>query len=165
MAVMKKSVLPTAQASTEKKAETKATVNTVKTVGAKNEKKPLQEKKETKDTKEVAGKIDKKVEVKKLAEVKKPAAKKPAAKKPAAKKATGKKAATTKNTDVKESFVLQFMGRECTKEDMIARLHEIWTKDFERNINEISDMVFYVKPEESAVYYVVNKDITGKFDI
>lgn len=155
MAVMKKSVLPTAQASTEKKAETKATVNTVKTVGAKNEKKPLQEKKETKDTKEVAGKIDKKVEVKKLAEVKKPAAK----------KATGKKAATTKNTAVKESFVLQFMGRECTKEDMIARLHEIWTKDFERNINEISDIVFYVKPEESSVYYVVNKDITGKFDI
>ncbi|MDD3413011.1 MAG: DUF6465 family protein [Lachnospiraceae bacterium] len=155
MAVMKKSGLPTAEASTEKKmAETKVTDNTVKTVGAKNVKKPLQAKKETKDTEEVAGKLDKKVEVKK-----------PAVKKPAAKKATGKKAATTKNTAVKESFVLQFMGRECTKEDMIARLHEIWTKDFERNINEISDMVFYVKPEESAVYYVVNKDITGKFDI
>lgn len=94
--------------------------------------------------------------------VKKEAAKKETAKKTEVKKETEKKAPAKK---VEEKFVIQFAGRECTKEAIVDRIQAIWTNDFGKNASEMKKVAFYVKPEEAAVYYVINDDITGRFDI
>ena len=81
--------------------------------------------------------------------------KKVAEKKPAAKRAT-KKA-------VKTSFVVQALGKEVSMEETIERVKEAWTAtgNKEADLKEIS---VYVKPEEKAIYYVVNGEVTGRVD-
>lgn len=78
-----------------------------------------------------------------------------AEKKPAAKRTT-KKA-------VKTSFVVQALGKEVSMEETIERVKEAWTAtgNKEADLKEIS---IYVKPEEKAIYYVVNGDVTGRVD-
>ncbi len=128
---------------------------------------------------------EKKVEtaVKAVEEVKvvetKPAEAKPA-KKATAKKAATKKTetkATAKKTEAKKetktaakkgiesAFVLQFQGREVTTAQLEERFKEIWTKDLDRKYTEVKKVAFYVKPEESAVYFVVNDTEPGSFGI
>ena len=81
--------------------------------------------------------------------------KKVAEKKPAAKRTT-KKA-------VKTSFVVQALGKEVSMEETIERVKEAWTAtgNKEADLKEIS---VYVKPEEKAIYYVVNGEVTGRVD-
>ena len=81
--------------------------------------------------------------------------KKVAEKKPAAKRTT-KKA-------VKTSFVVQAAGKEVSMEETIERVKEAWTAtgNKEADLKEIS---VYVKPEEKAIYYVVNGEVTGRVD-
>ena len=80
-------------------------------------------------------------------------AKKTADKETAAKKTNAKKAASKK-----ETFIVQFRGREVSKETIEHRFQDVWTKDFGRKIGEVKSVAFYVKPEDSAVYFVVNGD-------
>ena len=48
-------------------------------------------------------------------------------------------------------------------EEAIARVKEAWVAagNAEADMKEIA---VYVKPEESAIYYVVNGDVTGKVE-
>ena len=97
------------------------------------------EKKAAKATKAKAEKVEKEV----------------AEKKPAAKRTT-KKA-------VKTTFVVQAANKEVTMEEAIERVKEAWvaTGNKEADLKEIA---VYVKPEENAIYYVVNGDVTGRVD-
>ena len=76
-------------------------------------------------------------------------------KKPAAKRTT-KKA-------VKTTLVVQAAGKEVSMEDAVARVKEAWvaTGNKEADMKEIA---VYVKPEEKAIYYVVNGEVTGRVD-
>lgn len=94
----------------------------------------------------------------KTAEKKAPA-KKAAAKKPAAKKAPAKKA------EVKTEIFLQFAGKEYTEKEIFQKVKEIWTKVLKNKVGDMKDVKIYLKPEESAAYYVVNGDTTGKVDL
>ncbi len=92
---------------------------------------------------------------------KKPAAKKTAAKKPAAKKAPAKKAAAAS-----ENMVVQFRGREVSTAQIRERFSDVWTKDYGRKASDVKEVTFYIKPEDSAVYFAVNNgEDTGSFAI
>lgn len=104
----------------------------VKETAAKAEEKAAEVKKETK----TAAK----------AEEKKPAAKK-AAKKPAAKKAEKKEL-------VPEVFI-QYQDGEDIVKDVLDRIKAAYVEDGHR-VGAIKSMQVYLKPEESAAYYVIN---------
>ena len=81
-----------------------------------------------------------------------PKAEKAPAKKPAARKAPAKKAAAPVVT-----LTVQYMGKEMTQQAMVEAVKaqvEV----------EIKTLDLYATPEEAAVYYVVNGDITGKVE-
>ena len=95
------------------------------------------------------------------------AAKKTTAKKTTAKKTTAKKAATTKKAaakkaEIKTELYLQFAGKEYSQEEILQKVKDIWTYDLNQNVDDIKDVQLYLKPEESAAYYVVNGVESGK---
>lgn len=109
-----------------------------------------------KTVKPVEKKIDTKAVEAEEVKAEAPAAKEAEAKKAPAKKTPAKKAA------VKESVVLQFAGKEINTEDLMKEVKEIWTKELKNKAGDMKSVTLYVKPEEHAVYYVVNDDVTGK---
>jgi len=99
-------------------------------------------------------------------EVKAAPAKTTAAKKAPAKttaKAAPAKKAPAAKTVVKENFYIQFLGKDLEKEEVIARAKAAYKEA--GNKAAIKSIDVYVKFEESAVYYVVNGDISGRFEI
>lgn len=94
---------------------------------------------------------------------KKTAVKKTTTKKAAAKTTTAKKATPAKTS---ESLVIQFRGREVSIDQIRDRFKDAWTKDLGRKASDVKDVTFYIKPEDSAVYYVVNNgEVTESFAI
>ncbi len=65
------------------------------------------------------------------------------------------------------SLFIQFQGREITMSGISERFEKTWVRDFGRSMNEVGKVAFYVKPEDSAVYFVVNDDPdeSGSFGI
>lgn len=94
----------------------------------------------------------------------KPAAKKAAAKKAApAKKAPAKRAA--KKAELKTEMFLQFAGKEYTEKELLQKVKDVWTKTLKNKVGDMKDVKIYLKPEESAAYYVINGDTTGRVDL
>ena len=98
--------------------------------------------------------------------VKKPAAKKtPSAKKPATKaKATAKPAAKTAKvaTAPKETVKIQFGADEYD----FAEIKKAVEADYKSKVKgRIKTVEIYIKPEDKAVYYVVNGDFSDKIDL
>ena len=87
------------------------------------------------------------------AAAKAPAAEKPAAKKPAAKKTAAKKTSATK--DIKVKAIVESYGKQVEEKEIIASVKKAWTKSG-RKVGEIKSIDLYIKPEEGAVYYVIN---------
>lgn len=82
------------------------------------------------------------------------------------KKAAKKTAAkTTKKAELKTEFFLQFSGKEYTEKEILKKVKDVWTKDLKNKVGDMKDVKIYLKPEESAAYYVVNGDTTGKIDL
>ena len=74
-------------------------------------------------------------------------------KKPAAKKTTAKK-------DMKVKTVIEYNGKQGDEKDVIASVKKVWTKKGNK-IGDIKTMELYIKPEEAAVYYVINGTESG----
>ena len=88
----------------------------------------------------------------------KTAAKKTTTKKTTAKKTTARK--TTAKKEIKVSAFVEYFGKQVEEKDMIARVKKAWTSSGKK-IGDIKTMELYIKPEESAVYYVINGTETG----
>ena len=99
-------------------------------------------------------KVEKKPAAKKATKAEKEV-KEVAEKKPAAKRTT-KKA-------VKTTFVVQAAGKEVSMEEAIAKVKEAWVAAGNKE-TDMKEIAVYVKPEEKAIYYVVNGDVTGRVD-
>ena len=99
----------------------------------------------------------------------KAAAKKETAPKAAAKKETAKKTpakkATVKKADQKTILHVQFSGKSYAQEDLVKIAQDVWKYDLKQKVRELSSIELYVKPEENKVYYVMNQEFTGSFDI
>ena len=65
---------------------------------------------------------------------------------------------------INQQLILQFNGREFDLGAVEANVKKNW-KDSGKKLSEIVDLDIYVKPEEAAVYYVVNKEIEGKVEL
>ena len=92
----------------------------------------------------------------------KAAAKTTAAKKTTAKKTTAAKKTAAKKAEIKTELYLQFAGKEYSQEEILQKVKDIWTYDLNQNVDDIKDVQLYLKPEESAAYYVVNGVESGK---
>ena len=116
---------------------------------------------------------EKKVEVK-AAEVKAPEvkaevkeeAKKAPAKKEPAKKAPAKKATPVKaaKAEIKTALYVQFAGNEATEADIIDKVKAAYVAEGHKE-SAIKEINLYVKPEEYAVYYVINDKAIGKVNL
>ena len=130
---------------------------------------PTKKKTETAPLAEVKNEVaaEVKTEVAAPAETPKPVEKKPAkkaaaekktapAKKPAAKKAPAKKA------EPKVTVKVQFAGNEYD----IDQITKDVTKAYKGSVKgAIKSVEIYIKPEDGAVYYVVDSENTGKVDL
>ena len=90
------------------------------------------------------------------AESKKPAARKAAEKKPAEKKPAAKRAAAPK-----ANIVVEYQGRQVMQADILAGAERVWAQA--GRTEAIKTMELYVKPEDGAVYCVINGESVGKF--
>ena len=97
-------------------------------------------------------------EEKKAAEKKAPA-KKAAAKKPAAKKAPAKKAAAPKAAAEERKVVIQYNGGEIAGTDLVDKAKA------DAGIKTAKSVVVYVRPENNKVYYVIDDNTFGNFDL
>lgn len=95
----------------------------------------------------------------------KPGAKKPGRKPAAAKKETAAKTTTTRKAAVKENVHLEFAGKSYTTEDLVKIAKDVWKYDLKKKVGDFKSVELYVKPEESVVYYVINGEERGQFNI
>ena len=65
---------------------------------------------------------------------------------------------------INQKMTLQFNGREFDLDAVEANVKKNW-KESGKKLSEIADLDIYVKPEEAAVYYVVNKETEGKIEL
>lgn len=139
-----------AKAETVKKTEPMKTSTTEKAAANIAEEKQ-EVKTEVKPEAKAEVKAETKPEVKE--ETKASVEKKAPAKKTPAKKTTAKK-------DIKVKAVVEYYGKQVEEKDMIAAVKKAWTKSG-RKVADIKTIDLYIKPEEGAVYYVINGIDTG----
>ena len=144
-----------------KKTEIKETGKNVTKAPAKTEvKAPVKAEVKTEiKTETTVPKAEVKAEVKE--EAKKAPAKKEPAKKAPAKKATPVKAA---KAEIKTALYVQFAGNEATEADIIDKVKAAYVAEGHKE-SAIKEINLYVKPEEYAVYYVINDKAIGKVNL
>lgn len=148
MAEVKKNVV--APAATEVKKEE------VKKEAPKAEVKKEAPKKEAPKKAEVKKEAPKK-EAPKKAEAKKAPAKKEAPKKAAAKKAPAKKA------EVKETFAVQFAGKDYASDVIVKLVKDAYKAT--KNKAAIKTLNVYVNTDDSRAYYVINDEFHGSVEL
>ncbi len=80
-------------------------------------------------------------------------------------KAVEAKAVEVKAAEAKATVSVQFGGKEYTTEALVQIAKDVWQYDLQRDPAEFKTVELYVKTEESAVYYVVNGEVSGSFAI
>lgn len=85
--------------------------------------------------------------------------------KPAAEKKETTKTTTTRKAAVKTAVHVQFMGKSYSAEELVQTTKDIWKNDLKRKVGDFKSVELYVKPEESIVYYVINGEERGHFNI
>ena len=61
----------------------------------------------------------------------------------------------------KTTLVLEYCGRQVTESTMIAGAKKVWAEA--GHTEAIETMELYMKPEDGAVYCVINGEPVGKF--
>lgn len=79
--------------------------------------------------------------------------------KKAAKKAAKK---VTKN-EMKKTLFVEYQGKQVEESTMFDAVEKAWTKAGNK-VEDIKTVALYVKPEEAAVYYVINETETGSVE-
>lgn len=129
--------------------------------------------KEVKEVKTEAPKVEApKAEVKAEVKVEAPKAEvKEEAPKAEVKKAPAKKAAAPKKAPAKKeaaksetTITVQFMGKEVALDKVEENVKAQFVAEGNK-VSSIKTLNIYVKPEESAAYYVINGDVTGRVDL
>lgn len=149
-----------------KKTEIKETVKNVTKAPAKTEvKAPVKAEVKTEIKTETTVPKAEEVKAEVKAEVKEEAKKAPAKKEPA-KKAPAKKATPVKaaKAEIKTALYVQFAGNEVTEADIIDKVKAAYVAEGHKE-SAIKEINLYVKPEEYAVYYVINDKAIGKVNL
>ena len=67
----------------------------------------------------------------------------------------------TRKAKIKTSIVVQAYDREVSMEEAIERATEDWCKSGNDRA-DLKEIAVYVKPEEAAIFYVINGKATGR---
>jgi hypothetical protein len=62
---------------------------------------------------------------------------------------------------MKTNIFVEYCGKQTEDKAMIAAVKKAWT-DGGNKVGDIKTMQLYIKPEEDAVYYVINESTSGK---
>ena len=73
--------------------------------------------------------------------------------------------AEKKAAEVQAAVTVQFAGKSYSQADLVKIAKDVWEYDLLQKPADLKSVELYVKPEESLVYYVMNKEITGSFNI
>ena len=65
---------------------------------------------------------------------------------------------------MKTALYVEFAGKQTLDKDLVAKAKELWTAEGNK-VKDINTLNLYVKPEESAAYYVINDDFSGKIEL
>ncbi len=65
---------------------------------------------------------------------------------------------------MKSELTIQFAGKDNTESELIAKAKEAY-KAAGNKASDIKKVDLYVQPENSVVYFVVNDDFKGEFQI
>lgn len=65
---------------------------------------------------------------------------------------------------MKSELTIQYAGNDCKESDLIAKAKDAY-KAAGNKASDIKKLDLYVQPENSIVYYVVNDDFNGEFQI
>lgn len=103
-----------------------------------------------------------KKEAPKKAEAKKAPAKKEAPKKAAPKKAAAKKA-PAKKAEVKETFAVQFAGKDYASDVIVKLVKDAYKAT--KNKAAIKTLNVYVNTDDSRAYYVINDEFHGSVEL
>lgn len=160
-------------AAAKETAETKAApagaVKSVVKEAAEETKKAVTETKKAVETK--AAEVTKAVETKAAAEVTKAVqetkaatekAKEAVKEKKVAK--VGRKPVRKEKTELKPEVFIQFQGQEAIVEEAIEKAKNQFVAEGHR-LSSIKTLQMYLKPEESAAYYVINEKFAGRVDL
>ncbi len=77
---------------------------------------------------------------------------------------SARKTAPKKAAELKTSICVQYLGKEIHEKEIIAQAKKAWTAK-KNKVADIKTIELYVKPEDNAVYYVINGDFSGNFEI
>ena len=72
------------------------------------------------------------------------------------------KKASVKKT---QELYIQYAGKEVTEKEIMDRVKEIWTKELGNKVKDMITVKVYVKLEDSAAYYVINDEVTGRIEL
>lgn len=62
---------------------------------------------------------------------------------------------------MKTTIFVEYLEKQVEDKEIITLVKQCWTESGHR-VGEIKTLELYVKPEEAAVYYVINETETGK---
>lgn len=65
--------------------------------------------------------------------------------------------------DPKVTVFVQYAGKEADTADILKAVKKDYTKKTKRKASEIKKIELYVKPEEGAVYYVVDGEMSDDY--
>lgn len=68
---------------------------------------------------------------------------------------------TTRRKKVVENVYLQYLGKEISQADVVAKAKEACGVDEK----EIKTVTVYLKPEENKAYYLVNDTVSGSIEL
>lgn len=63
----------------------------------------------------------------------------------------------------KTNLFVEYCGKQVEDKAMVASVKKQWTEAGNK-VGDIKTMDLYVKPEEAAVYYVINETESGKVE-
>lgn len=63
----------------------------------------------------------------------------------------------------KTSMFVEYQGKQVEDKAIIASVKKAWTEAGNK-VGDMKTVELYIKPEEAAVYYVINETETGKVE-
>ena len=59
---------------------------------------------------------------------------------------------------------VEYSGKQVEEKAVVASVKQVWVEAGNK-VKDIKTMDLYIKPEESAVYYVINETFTGSVEM
>ena len=65
---------------------------------------------------------------------------------------------------MKTDFYVEFFGKQINKDEVVKEVKKNWT-DAGNKASDLKSLELYLKPEDNAVYYVINSTEEGSISL